>query len=81
MPVLVDVNPRLPEDAAAQIAVDIRGAVAAGFMDALEAVTYGLSLTPDEREAVEKYRRNKAANLRRARSLVARSVNAGKAQS
>jgi hypothetical protein len=57
------------------IAEDIRKAVAQGFADALEA----LSLAPDELEALQKYRNNRAANLRRARAHVAKAVNAGKA--
>jgi hypothetical protein len=60
------------------VTVDIREAVANGILDALEALSSGVSLAPDEREALIKYRNNRAANMRRARAAVAKAVNAGK---
>jgi hypothetical protein len=62
------------------VTVDIREAVANGILDALEALASGVSLAPDEREALVKYRNNRAANMRRARAHVAKAVNAGKAR-
>jgi hypothetical protein len=80
MTVFVDVEPRFDDEAAKKVALDIRYAVAAGVGDALEALTFAMSITPDERQALEKYRNNKAANLRRARAAVDKAVNAGKAR-
>jgi hypothetical protein len=70
MTVFVDVEPRFDDEAGKKITEDIRKAVAQGFADALEA----LSLTPDEREVLAKYRNNRSANLRRARAHIAKST-------
>lgn len=75
MPVFVDVKPRLDDEATGSIADEIRAAVAAGVRDALEAFSFGLSLTADEREAVAKYRNNQAAARRRAKAHIGRSMN------
>jgi hypothetical protein len=81
MTVFVDVEPRFDDEAskaaAEAVTVNIRDAVAQGVRDALEALAFGLSMTPDEIQALEKYRNNKAANLRRARAHVAKSLNKG----
>jgi hypothetical protein len=79
MTIFVDVEPRFDDEAGKRVAVDIREAVANGVRDALEALAFGLTMTADEREALERYRNKRAANLRRARTLVNKSVNAGKA--
>lgn len=53
---------------------DIRAAVAGGIMDALQAIAFGLSLTPDERLAIENHRAQQVAeheaNLHGARAVI-----------
>jgi hypothetical protein len=80
MSVFVDVEPRADARAIEIFTDDIREAVAQGVRDALEALAFAVSLTADEREALAKYRNNRAANMRRARAHVAKAVNAGKAR-
>lgn len=81
MPVTIKVTPEFDRHAAAEVVLDIKEAVRQGVREALtEAVgevTFLLSITDEERQAVAAYREQKRLDRKGAHSLVVKHLNGG----